>query len=183
MCISNVTLSLSDPYLSNWLIVVQNDAAKAKDIKTLHSEFVEVAFIEDSSLSSNIFYNRRQHADEDARSFGKNLFSLARTAFGSLDPVQLKLRVKEKFLRGLQEPVGRRVRQLLPATYEDAVRFATAAESELEDSNVMEITDANDQDYFSMMENGKRDNRICFKCRKVGHIARFCENDTEDGFQ
>ena len=168
--------------MSNWLIVVEDDAAKAKDIKTLLSEFVEVAFIEDSSLSSNIFYNRRQHADEDARSFGNNLFSLARTAFGSLDPVQLKLRVKEKFLRGLQEPVGRRVRQLLPATYEDAVRFATAAESELEDSNVMEITDVNEQDYFNMMENGKRDNRVCFKCREVGHIARFCENDTEDGF-
>ena len=184
MCISNVTLALSDPYLSNWLLVIESDVTKAKDMQILLKEFQDAVCIEDASLSSNLFFNRQQKSNEDARSFGNNLFILARSAFGSLSPTELKTRVKEKFLRGLREPIGRNVRQLLPATYEDAVRFATAAESELDKSQeVMEINTAEEEtDFYESdeeeneeFENERKEMRQCYRCGQRGHLARSCK--------
>ena len=92
----------------------------------------------------SIFFNRRQKPEEDARAYGNSLFTLARSAFDKLGPEELKNRVKDRFLRGLREPVGRKVRQLLPSTYETAVKYATAAEGELDTgrdaARVMDIT-------------------------------------------
>ena len=202
--VSKITLALSDPYLSSWLIIIQNDANKTKSVKEMLDEFLQATFIEDSSLSSSIFFNRRQRPEEDARTFGNALFTLARSAFDNLAPDELKIRVKEKFLRSLREPVGSKVRQLLPSSYEDAVKYATAAEGELDTARVMDITPVGRREMGKPRYTGKmpssrnygnkrfgedknkgpkqyenknkdtKETRRCFKCGRVGHIARNC---------
>ena len=85
----------------------------------------------------------------------------------------------------MREPIGRNVRQLLPATYEDAVRFATAAESELDRSQgVMEITmEEEENDFYEgdeeneEYESERKEMRQCYRCGQRGHLARNCYED------
>ena len=80
-------------------------------------------------------------------------------------------------MRGLHEPIGKNVRQLLPATYEDAVRYATAAEAELqfikdEESCAHHINDRNCHEYSD-----STDSDVGKDCDYVGVPDRNDDSD------
>ena len=107
VAVSQVILSLPEPYLSSFLLVNDLDRDKAKDIGALLKEFGEATFVENETLASSLFSKRNQLPQEDANEYGNVLFTLARNAFSkTFDNEQLKRRVLERFIFGLREPVG-----------------------------------------------------------------------------
>ena len=177
------------------------DTAQSKTIFELLDEFSKAAFIEDATLNSTVFFSRNQLPNETCREFSNNLWALARSAFGNtLENAQLKQRVKERFLTGLRAPIGARVRTQLPSTFEEAVRLAVAQEAELGYSNVNIVKPMSYKEIRTPRFQGRlptprnmstvknyvkpatvcateanpNQARICYRCQKVGHIAKFC---------
>ena len=131
VALSQVILALREPYLSNLLLVNDLDKNKEKTVNELLMELKNVTSIENESLSSSLFSKRSQLPNEDANAYGNALLTMARDAFGkTLTNEQLKKRVLERFIFGLREPIGSRVRIQLPKTYNEALMLATVIESE-----------------------------------------------------
>ena len=78
--------------------------------------------------------------------------TLARNAFSkTLNTEQLKARVLEKFVSGLNHPVGSRVRCSLPKRLEEAIMIATVIEAEMRKTGVH----SNEQQQVKVRETGK----------------------------
>ena len=170
----------------------------------------EVTLIENESLSSSLFSKRSQAPNEDANAYGNALLTMARDAFGkTLTNEQLKRRVLERFIFGLREPVGSRVRIQLPKSYNEALMLATVIESEFSrtrihavdqlknremarprfQGRVPTVRNINEKKFYPGRRPHNRqpnvhnvdtsEQRRCYQCQKIGHLARACSQKPE----
>ena len=122
---------------------------------------------------------------------------------------QLKRRVLERFIFGLREPVGSRVRIQLPKSYNEALMLATVIESEFSrtrihaveqlksremarprfQGRVPTVRNINEKKFYPGRRPHNRqpnvhnvdtsEQRRCYRCQKIGHLARACSQKPE----
>ena len=131
VAVSQVILSLKEPQLSSFLMTVDADTDKQKSIQQLLTEFVDRTYVENQTMNAQMFARRSQLPDEPSETYGNTLVTLGRNAFTkTLNNEQIMRRVFERFVSGLREPIGSRVRMQLPENYRQALQIASVVENE-----------------------------------------------------
>ena len=147
VAVSQVILSLREPLLSSFLMTVDADTNKQKNIQQLLTEFVDRTYVENSTVNAQMFARRSQLPDEPSESYGSALLTLGRNAFTkTLDNEQIMRRVFERFVSGLREPVGSRVRMQLPENYKQALQIASVVENKFNKGRVNTIENIRNRD-------------------------------------
>ncbi|RNA21387.1 hypothetical protein BpHYR1_040074 [Brachionus plicatilis] len=158
---------------------------------TLHrSEHSGLTYL--SSITS-IFYTRVQKPNEDVRAFFTSLWKLAKSAFKTdVSVFNVDGMVKERFINGLNDPYL--IMQLTLNKMLMGTSFETL-EATLELVNRLESWKTNSKVVMSPMTQRKQvgfhdeplikarealvseDIRVCYICRKPGHIAAYCSEN------
>ena len=209
IAVSQVILALKEPLLSTFLMIIEADTDKQKGILELLKDFADNAFVENNRLNTSLFSQRSQLSNESVEEFHNSLTTLARNAFSSqLNNDQIKSRIMERFLSGLREPIGSKVRTQLPKTLKDALMLSTVIESEFNKTRQVyaiqpvKSREMNRTRYVAKAPSNRAtterrfrkkspnrttvhdvtpstETRKCFFCNTPGHIARDCRKKAE----
>lgn len=132
----------------------------------------------------------RMNEDESVRQFRSRILMLIELVYPELE-MQVKLQLaRDFFLHGLPNGLRSKIMGLNSKTLDETVNVAESfqAVEDSRESKVMEVyfqgkpTDYKRNVYGSNVQNLKKKTNQsvrCFRCNKLGHMARFCRNILE----